>query len=199
MSKVPVRFAKIDAGGGKSQIVAVMQGTDSISMAVRKDSRDVIGKITAKYNELISAVSTKLKKLGPEEPATSRLEASRLIEKFMREASSEFDLVAFPESLARDLNLKAHNNEANALINLSSVVYAHKTISKRINWRTFIFIHPAFQNHSKRGSSTLAEDLIEIIDKQAALAYRGNSFAAGTVSRQLFELALKHDLERGLP
>jgi hypothetical protein len=168
-------------------------------MAVSKDSRRVLDNATSRYNQLVSAVTTKLKKLGPDDPATTRLEASKIIEDFIKEASNEFDLVALPESLARDLNLKAHQNEANALINLASIVSAHKGLSKRINWRTFIFIHPAFQSKIKSGTSSLVEDLIDIIDKQAALAYRGNSFAAGTVSRQLFEMALKHNLQKELP
>lgn len=198
MSKVPVRFAKIDAGGGKNQIVAVMQGTDSISMAVTRDSREILKGIGSKYIGLIASLSAQLKKLGPEDPAVERLESSKAIEKFVNETSEDFELVAFPESLARDLGLKAHQNEANALVNLAGIIRKHGSLSKRINWRTFIFIHPAFQNHTGRSKGSLIEDLIDVIDKQAALAYRGNSFAAGTVSRQLFELALKHNLEQGL-
>lgn len=198
MTKVPVRFAKIDAGGGKSQIVAVMQGTDSISMAVTKDSRELLKGITEKYIHLISNVSAQLKNLGPQDPSINRLESSKTIEKFINEASSGFELVAFPESIARDLGLKARQNEANALINLASIVRGHGRLGNRINWRTFIFVHPAFRSYEEGNKGALIDDLIDIIDKQAALAYRGNSFAAGTVSRQLFEMVLRHRLEKEL-
>ncbi len=199
MSKVPIRFAKIEAGRGRSQVVAVMEGPDSISMAVRRDSREIISGITSRYNRLIRAVSEKLANLSPEGPAIERIGASKTINKFVKRVSSRFELVAFPESLARDLELKARQNEAIALLSLAKVARHHRKLSKRLTWRTFIFIHPAFEDHSSKGAPvSLIEDLVDVIDKQAAIAYRGNSYAAGSVSRQLFELALRHHLDRKL-
>src|SRR5712692_1704673 len=184
MSRVPVRFAKVEGGRGKSQIVAVMEGPDSISMAVRKDSREIVSRIASKYNRLIRTVSEKLEKLRPEGPAIERLAASKTINRFVQRASPRFELVGFPESLARDLDLKARQNEASALLSLAKVARHHRKLSKRINWRTFVFIHPAFEDHSSNVAPlSLVEDLVDVIDKQAAIAYRGNSYAAGAVSR----------------
>ncbi len=164
-------------------------------MALNKESRDVINGITEKYNKLVRLLSGKIEKLRPEGPAVERLEASKLLDDFVKKTSNRFEFVAFPESIARDLNLKARQNEANALLSLVAAAKKHGKLSKRINWRTFIFVHPAITSVTKSPSSTLMGDLNDIIDKQAALAYGGNSFAAGSVSRQLFELALKHHLE----
>ena len=199
MTKVPIRFAKIEAGRGRSQIVAVMEGPDSVAMAVRRDSREIVSRITSRYARLIRAVSAKLERLRPEDPAIERLGASRTINNFVHNVSRRFELVAFPESLARDLKLQARQNEASALLNLAKVARHHRKLSNRINWRTFIFVHPAFADHSSQGAAvSLIEDLVDVIDKQAAIAYRGNSYAAGSVSRQLFELALRHHLDRKL-
>ena len=195
MTRVPVRFAKIEGGNGKSQLVAVIQGSDSISMALNKESRDVVKGITGKYNKLVRSLSGNIEKLRPEGPAVERLEASKLLDDFVKETSDRFDLVAFPESIARDLNLKARQNEANALLSLADVAKKQDGLSKGINWRTFIFVHPAITSATNSPSNTLIGDLTDIIDKQAELAYRGKSLAAGSVSRQLFELALKHRLE----
>lgn len=199
MTKVPVRFARIDTGGGKSQLVAVIQGADSISMAVNQDSRGVVKEATEGYNRLIKEVAAELKELRPDGPAMGRLKASALLTDFVGKVSGRFELIAFPESLARDLSLKAGQNEANALLSLAPVVKRRGRLGNRINWRIFIFVHPALEGappKAERGN--LIGDLIDIIDKQAALAYRGNSFAAGKVSRDLFELALKHHLEEGI-
>src|SRR5207245_9104221 len=66
LTRVPVRFAKIEGGNGKSQLVAVIQGSDSISMALNKESRDVVKGITEKYNKLVRSLSGDIEKLRPE-------------------------------------------------------------------------------------------------------------------------------------
>src|SRR5438128_8104473 len=164
-------------------------------MALNKDSRDGVKGSTEKYNKLVRSLSGDIEKLRPEGPAVERLEASKLLDVFVKETSDRFDLVAFPESIARDLNLKARQNEANALLSLAEVAKKQDGLSKGINCRTFIFVHPAITSATNSPSNTLIADLNDIIDRQAELAYRGKSLAAGSVSRQLFELALKHRLE----
>src|SRR5207245_11672050 len=52
LTRVPVRFAKIEGGNGKSQLVAVVQGADSISLALNHESRGVDTGTTKQNNTL---------------------------------------------------------------------------------------------------------------------------------------------------
>src|SRR5207245_10348311 len=56
LTRVAVRFAKIEGGNGKSQLVAVIKGSNSISIALNKESRDDVNGITDEYISLVSSV-----------------------------------------------------------------------------------------------------------------------------------------------
>jgi hypothetical protein len=163
-------------------------------MAVDSRARDRIDDIAGSYRHMITKCLGSLSQLVPEQPASSRIKIAVEIQDFLSKYSNEFEFVALPEALARDLKLKASMNEANALLALAGSSKIRDGLGHKINWRSFVFIHPVFEVKETHDRRDLQTELLEIIDKQAALAYRGNSFAAGKVAKDIFVVMKQHKL-----
>lgn len=110
------------------------------------------------YPHVIRMVRRMVTRLGYDSPAVGRMDASILLQKFLKANAAALNSDDVIESIARDLDLPDGTDEAEALINLCQFRTRQNELGDA-SWKSFVSVYPKIRASGFTDFSALNEVL----------------------------------------